>query len=186
MIRTTLAASPRRARVLLAKAVVIGAAAFAAGLVAAVGSFLLVQPILRDNRPELSGFPELALTEGPVLRALLGTAALFALIAVLALGLGALLRRTAAAVTAVVVVTVLPLILVSLLPLGLSQGLQRLTPVAGFAIQETLPRYDQVASLCLPEDGCYPQGPWIGLATLVAYVAVVLGLAAWRLRRRDA
>ncbi len=37
LIRTTLAASPRRGRVLAAKAIVIGAVTFAAGLAAAVG-----------------------------------------------------------------------------------------------------------------------------------------------------
>ncbi|MGW5867706.1 ABC transporter permease subunit [Streptomyces sp. NPDC055239] len=186
MIRTTFVASPRRGRVLVAKAVVVGAAAFAAGLVAALASFLLSMPVLRDNGHKPPRFPEISLSDGPALRAVLGTAALLALVAVLAMALGSLLRNTAAAITTVIVVIVLPLILVSVLPLGLSQWLQRLTPVAGFAIQETTPRYDQVASLCLPEDGCYPQGPWAGLATLAAYAVVVLGIAVWRIRKRDA
>ncbi|MGW7077914.1 ABC transporter permease subunit [Streptomyces sp. NPDC054866] len=186
MIRTTFVASPRRGRVLVAKAVVVGVVAFAAGLVASLASFLLSMPVLRENGHEPPLFPEFSLSDGPVVRAVLGTAALLALVAVLALGLGALLRSTAAAITTVVVVIVLPLILVSVLPLGLSQWLQRLTPVAGFAIQETTPRYDQVASLCLPEDGCYPQGAWTGFATLAAYAVVVLGIAVWRVRKRDA
>lgn len=186
MIWTTFTASPRRGRVLVAKAVVIGAVAFAAGLVASLASFLLSMPVLRENGHKPPLFPEFSLTDGPVLRAVIGTAALLALIAVLALALGALLRSTAAAITTVVVVIVLPLVLVSVLPLGLSQGLQRLTPVAGFAVQESTPRYDQVADLCLPEDGCYPQGAWAGLATLAAYAVVVLGVAVWRIRKRDA
>lgn len=186
MIRTTFVASPRRGRVLIAKAVVVGAVAFAAGLVASLASFLLSMPVLRSNGHAPPRFPEFSLTDGPVLRAVFGTAALLALIAVLALALGALLRNTAAAITTVVVVIVLPLILVSVLPLGLSQWLQRLTPVAGFAIQETTPRYDHVASLCLPEDGCYPQGAWTGFATLAAYAVVLLGIAVWRIRKRDA
>lgn len=186
MIRTTFVASPRRGRVLVAKAVVVGAVTFAAGLVASLASFLLSMPVLRGNGHEPPRFPDFSLTDGPVVRAVLGTAAVLALIAVLALALGALLRSTAAAITTVVVVIVLPLVLVSVVPLGLSQWLQRLTPVAGFAIQETTPRYDQVASLCLPEDGCYPQGAWTGLATLAAYAVVVLGVAVWRVRKRDA
>ncbi|MFE0173108.1 ABC transporter permease subunit [Streptomyces sp. NPDC059002] len=185
MIRTTFALSPRRGRVLLAKAAVIGAVTFAAGLVAAFLSYLLSEPRLRSgNSARL--FDDLTLGDAPVLRAVVGTAAVLALIAVLALGLGALLRGTTAAITVVVVVFVLPLILLSTLPLDLAHALQQLTPVAGFAIQGTLPRYDQVASVCLPEEGCYPQGPWTGLATLAAYVVVVLGAAVWRLRRRDA
>ncbi|TGB12058.1 ABC transporter permease subunit [Streptomyces sp. MZ04] len=186
MIRTTFVVSPRRGRVLLAKAVVIGAVTFVTGLVASFLSYLLSMPALRDSGHKPPLFPEFSLTDGPVLRAVFGTAALLALIAVLALGLGALLRNTAAAITTVVVVIVLPLILVSMVPLGLSQWLQRLTPVAGFAIQETTPHYDQVASRCLPEDGCYPQGAWTGFGTLAAYVVVVLGVAVWRVRKRDA
>ncbi|WP_327352581.1 ABC transporter permease subunit [Streptomyces sp. NBC_01304] len=186
MIRTTLMASPRRPRVLAAKAVVIGAVVFLAGLVASVASFLISQPILRDNGHKHPYFHEFSLTDGPALRAVIGTAAVLALIAVLGLGLGALMRHTAAAIATVVVLFVLPLILVSGLPLGLAQLLEQVTPVAGFAIQQTIPRYDQVASACLPETGCYPQGPWTGLATLFAYAVGVLGLAMWRLRRRDA
>ncbi|MEU7577662.1 ABC transporter permease [Streptomyces sp. NPDC041068] len=185
MIRTTFALSPRRGRVLVAKAVVIGTVAFAAGLVATFGSYLLSAPELRgDGKPPLFG--DISLADGPMLRAVIGTAAVLALIAVLALGLGALLRSTAAAIAVVVVVFVLPLILLSTLPLDLAHAVQRLTPVAGFAIQGTLPRYHQVATVCLPEEGCYPQGPWTGLATLAAYAVVVLGAAVWRLRGRDA
>ena len=44
LIRTTLAASPRRGRVLAAKAVVIGAVTFAAGLVAAAVAVILGAP----------------------------------------------------------------------------------------------------------------------------------------------
>ncbi|WP_306337430.1 ABC transporter permease subunit [Streptomyces sp. KL118A] len=185
MIRTTFVLSPRRGRVLVAKAVVIGAVSFAAGLVAAFTAYLVSAPRLRgDNKPPIFG--DIGLGDGPMLRAVIGTAAVLALIAVLALGLGALLRGTAAAITVVVVVFVLPLILLSTLPLDLAHAVQRLTPVAGFAIQNTLPRYGQVATVCLPEEGCYPQGPWTGLATLAAYAVVVLGAAVWRLRRRDA
>jgi hypothetical protein len=186
LIRTTFLVSPRRGRVLAAKSVVIGGAAFAAGLVAALGSFVLSVPVLRDNGHRPPVFADVSLGDGPVVRAVVGTAVVLALIAVLALALGALTRGTAAAITTVVVVFVLPLVLVGALPLGLSQAIQRFTPVAGFAIQSTTPRYEQVTSLCLPENGCYPQGPWTGLATLAAYTAAVLALAVWRIRKRDA
>ncbi|QEU95590.1 ABC transporter permease subunit [Streptomyces kanamyceticus] len=186
MIRTTFTASPRRGRVLAAKAVVIGAAAFVAGLVACVAAFLVSAPELKGGDPLPMLFADLSLTDGPALRAVIGTAAVLALVAVLALGLGALMRGTAAAIATVVVLFVLPLILLGGLPLGLAHGIQRLTPVAGFAVQNTLPRYDQVATVCLPEESCYPQGPWTGVATLALYAVLVLGAAMWRLRRRDA
>nr|BFE79102.1 hypothetical protein GCM10020093_017030 [Planobispora longispora] len=49
LIRTTLLASPRRGRVPAAKAVVIGAAAFAAGLVAAGVTVPLGTRLLREG-----------------------------------------------------------------------------------------------------------------------------------------
>ncbi len=185
MIRTTFAASPRRGRVLLAKALVVGGTTFVAGLIASVASFLIAQPILRSNGHKPPQFQDLSLTDGPVLRAVIGSAVVLALIAVFALGLGALLRRTAGAVATVVVLFVAPLILISSLPLGFARFLQQATPLAGFAIQETVTRYDQVAAMCLPEEGCYPQGPWLGLGTLALYALAVLALAVWRVRRRD-
>ncbi|WP_128381428.1 ABC transporter permease subunit [Streptomyces cavernae] len=185
MIRTTLTASPRRGRLLAAKAIVLGGVTFVAGLIGAVLSFQLGEPIMRRNGHKPPRWPELSLTDGPVLRAVIGTAALLAVISVLALALGALLRHTAAAITLIVVMLVLPQILISGLPLGAAHALMRATPLAGFAIQDAIARYDHAAAVCLPEEGCYPQGPWAGFAVLCVYAAAALGLAIWRLRRRD-
>lgn len=186
MIRTTFTAGPRRGRVLVAKGVVLAAAAFAAGLAAAVVSFLVGQRALRAGGHRPPQFPEVSLADGPALRAVAGTGLLLALVALFALGLGALLRHTAAAVTLVVVPFVLPLVLGGGLPLGAVEWLFRVTPVAGFGVQSTTPHYEQVETVCLPEDGCMPQGPWTGLGVLAAWAALALALAAWRMRRRDA
>ncbi|MBO0772958.1 MAG: hypothetical protein J2P35_15985, partial [Actinobacteria bacterium] len=117
-----------------------------------------------------------------------GTAALLAVGAVLALGAGALARRSAVAVTAVIVALVFPYILAvaSILPVGTADWLLRLTPAAGFAIQQSVPAYPQVTSLYTPNGGFFPLPPWGGFAVLCAWAAAVLGLAAYRLRRRDA
>jgi len=117
-----------------------------------------------------------------------GTAALFAVAAVLALAVGATLRRSAAAVTAVIVAIVLPYVLAvaSVLPAGVSAWLLRLTPAAAFAIQQTLPHYPQVSSAYTPANGYYPLAPWAGFAVLCAWTAAALALAAFLLHRRDA
>jgi hypothetical protein len=185
MIRTTFAVSPRRGRVLAAKAIVIGLTTFAAGLVASVAAFLLAKPILRSNGFAPPAYPDPSLSDGPVLRAVVGTAAILALIAVLSLAAGAVLRRSAGAITAVIVLLVLPQLIAGALPLSLAQWLMRLTPAAGFAIQQTTERYAYVFDLCLPESGCFPEGPWPGFAVLCAYAAVTLAVAFWLLRRRD-
>jgi hypothetical protein len=181
MIRTTFAASPRRGRVLAAKALVLGGATFVAGLVACLAAFLLAQPTLRANGYGPPAFPRASLTDGPVLRAVIGSAAVLALVAVLGLAAGAILRRSAGAITAVIVLLVLPQLVAAALPVSAGRWLQRLTPSAGFAIQQTVER-----GLCLPEDGCFPEGPWLGFGVLCAYVAVALAVAFWLLRRRDA
>jgi len=183
LIRTTLAASPRRGRVLAAKAIVIGAVAFVAGLAGAATAVPLGQRLLRDNGNIV--YPVTPLTE---VRIVVGTAALLAVAAVLALGLGAIVRRSAAAVAAIIVVIVVPYILAvpHVLSVGTAQWLLRITPAAGFAIQQSIPQYPQVSNDYTPSNGYYPLAPWAGFAVLCCYAAVALGLAIVLLRRRDA
>jgi ABC-type transport system involved in multi-copper enzyme maturation permease subunit len=182
LIRTTLAASPRRGRVLAAKAVVIGSVTFVAGLVAAVAAVTFGAQ-LSQSKAYL--FPADTLTE---VRVIAGTALLLAVAAVLALALGTIMRRSAAAITIVIVAIVLPYILsvASVLPVSVSDWVLRITPAAAFAIQQATPQYPQVDSLYSPQGGYFPLAPWVGLAVLCAYAALALGLATVLLRRRDA
>jgi len=183
LIRTTLAASPRRWQVLAAKALVIAAVSFAAGLAAAVIAVVYGNRLARSQGIYL--FHVTWLTE---LRLVAGTAALLATSAVLALALGTILRRSAATVTVVVVAIVLPYILgvASVLPAGAADWLLRVTPAAAFAIQQSLPQYPQVTALYTPAGGYFPLSPWAGFAVLCGWTALALALAAALLRRRDA
>ncbi|MFL6077073.1 MAG: ABC transporter permease subunit [Mycobacteriales bacterium] len=183
MIRTTLTANPRRGRVLAAKAVVLGAATFVTGLVAAVVSVGLVGHMRRNNGQRI--LPVTTLTEA---RVVAGTAALLAVTAVLALAVGTMLRRSAGAVAAVVLMIILPYIMAvaSVLPPSAADWPLRLTPAAGFAIQQSIPRYHQVAGTYVPATGYFPLSPWVGFAVLCAWTAAALALAARLLRRRDA
>jgi ABC-type transport system involved in multi-copper enzyme maturation permease subunit/regulation of enolase protein 1 (concanavalin A-like superfamily) len=183
LIRTTLAASPRRGRVLAAKAVVIGSVTFVTGLVAAAVAIPLVGRLERAKGFYV--FPATPLTE---LRVVAGTAALLAVAAVLALAVGTVLRRSAGAVAAVIVAIVLPYILAitSVVPAGVSEWLLRLTPAAGFAIQQSTPQYPQVTASYTPDTGFFPLAPWAGFAVLCGHAVLALGLAAVMLRRRDA
>jgi regulation of enolase protein 1 (concanavalin A-like superfamily) len=186
MIRTTFTASPRRGRVLAAKSLVLGAATFVAGLVACVAAFLASQPGQRASGFEPPFFPTRSLLDWPVSRAVVGTALVLALVAVFSLAVGAILRRSAAAITAVIVLFALPQMVAGALPLTAAEWLMRLTPAAGLSIQQTTPRYEHVATVCLPESGCFVDGPWVGLGVLCGYVAVAVAGAYWLLRRRDA
>jgi ABC-type transport system involved in multi-copper enzyme maturation permease subunit len=182
LIHTTLTASPRRGRVLIAKAVVIAAVAFLAGAAAAAVSLPLGNHILRANGNYV--YPITTLTG---LRVIVGVGALLALAAVLSLAVGTALRRSAAAVTAVIVLIVMPYVLAfaSALPTGVSDWLLRLTPAAAFAVEQTLPQYHQVSYLYTPSEGFYPLAPGAGLAVLAAYTLAGLLVARHLLRTRD-
>jgi ABC-type transport system involved in multi-copper enzyme maturation permease subunit len=182
LIRTTLAASPRRGRVLAAKAVVIGSASFVAGLVAAAAAVIVGKDIARSRQYI---FPVSWATE---LRIILGTAALIAVVAVLALAVGAMVRRSAAAVTLVIAIVVLPyfLAIIAALPDSVADWIVRLTPAAAFAVQQAVPAYPQVEAIYSPAGGYYPLPPWAGLLVLVAWAALALTAAIALLRRRDA
>jgi ABC-type transport system involved in multi-copper enzyme maturation permease subunit len=183
LMRTTLLASPRRARVLVAKAVAIGTTTFVAGLAAGGIAVPIGTRLLRANGNYVP--TATSLTE---LRVIVGVAALFAVTAVFALALGALLRRSATAVTLAIVAMVLPYLLAtgSVLPAGAGEWLLRLTPAAGFAIQQSVTEYPQVIALYTPSNGYYPLAPGVGFGVLCAYTAVAFALAVLRLRRSDA
>jgi hypothetical protein len=156
LIRITLAATPRRGAVLAAKAVVIGAVAFVTGLVAAVVSIGIGVPKEENHGQVLLTAP--LLTEA---RVIVGTAAMLAVAAVFAVALGAILRRSAAAITIAVVTVVMPFLLTALnvVPAGAGDWLLRLTPAAGLAIEQSIPRYAQVTTVTSPVQGYYPLSP---------------------------
>ena len=184
LMHVTLAAGPRRGRVLAAKAIVLGVVTFVAGLAGTAVAVPLGERLARANGVYL--FPVPPATQ---FRVELGTAALLATAAILALAAGTVFRRGAGAVTAVVVAIVLPYLLVAqipFLPAGVSDWLTRVTPAAAFAIQQTLVRYPQVSSVYSPYNGYYPLAPWTGFAVLAGYAVVSLAVAAVVLRRRDA
>ena len=184
LIRVTLAATPRRWQVLAAKAVVLAAVAFAVGLVSSAVVVTMGQRVLREHGVYV--WPASGLTEA---RVIVGSAAMLAVAAVIALAIGALARRGAAAVAFVIVVIVLPYLLTvttPLLPPGTTNWLARVTPAAAIAVQQTLVQYPQVANVYAPASGYYPLPPWAGFAVLCAWAAAALALAAYLLNRRDA
>ncbi|HEX8009070.1 MAG TPA: ABC transporter permease subunit [Trebonia sp.] len=183
LIRVTLAASPRRGRALAAKAIVIGAASFVVGVVGAAVAVLTGTAITHAR-----GYYEFPVPTSTVVRVIIGTAALAAVSAVLALAVGTMVRRSATAVTIVIVTIVLPyfLAVAAVVPLGVAGWLLRITPAAGFALQQPYPQYPQVTMIYSALSGYFPLAPWAGLAVLCGWAAVALAVAAYLLRRRDA
>jgi ABC-2 type transport system permease protein len=166
-IRTSFAAVPRRLPVLWGKAIGYALAVLVLFVPATLAAFLVGQSILS------SGHLDTTLGQPGVARAVLGGALYLAAVGLLGLGLGALLRSTAAAVGALFGLLFAPQILVGFLPSSWSDHIYGYLPApAGIAITSVRP--DPTS---LP--------PWIGFGVFCLYTAIVLTLAAWRLRRRD-
>ncbi len=166
MIRATFAAAPRRSLVLAAKAAVLGTVTLAAGELAAFAAFLAGQSALPAPAPHAT------LGQPGVLRAVLLAGAYPALIALIGLAFGALVRHTAGAICALVgVLFVLPL-------LFFSQTLQD-------ASQNFLPHaMANVMTAVKPLAHTLPAALLFTL--LCAYTLATLAAGAWALTRRDA
>jgi hypothetical protein len=167
MIRATLSAVPRRPLLFAAKAAVLAAMVLAAGELLAFGSFFTGEAVLYP------GLPHASLGEPGVARAVLMAGAYPCLIALTGLGLGALIRNTAAAVSAVVAVLfVLPIVV---LVLPHQQTIDSYMPM--IMAEDSLAAVRPVAD-SLPA--------WEGLALLCLYAAAALAAGCWALTRRDA
>lgn len=175
------AGRPLSGQILAAKAVVVAAVTFLTGLVTAGVALPAGQTVVRAN-----GGSVLAVSTLTQLRVIVGVAGLVAVAALLALAMSALLRRAWAAILVTVAAIVVPYILaaVPLVPDDTADWLLRLTPAAGFAVQQTLQEFPQVVSYDVPSAGYFPLPGLAGFAIASADAAAPLGLVALRLRRR--
>ncbi|WP_320064752.1 ABC transporter permease [Micromonospora sp. RTGN7] len=162
-LRTTLRCTPSRGRVLLAKAVVIAAVTFVLGLVLGGVGVLVAAPVLGEGG---------AAPLGGTLRDVTASAAYLALVGVLALGLGAVLRSPV--LTLIVLLAGLMIV-----PLSLQEpGIAVLTRIAD--------GFPGVAGghFLAGDTGPYP--PVVGLLLLAAWAAAALAAGRAALRHRDA
>jgi ABC-2 type transport system permease protein len=168
MIRATFAAAPGRPLVLAAKAAVLGAVTLAAGEISAFAAFFAGQAMLRAPAPHAT------LGRPGVLSAVLMAGAYPALIALISLGIGAIIRHTAGAICALVgVVFVLPLLFSPLSP-SIRNTAQKFLPDT---MRNSLIAVKPIAHLL---------SPVLTFGLLCAYAMVALAAGAWALARRDA
>jgi ABC-2 type transport system permease protein len=173
-IRATFAAVPRRGRVLAAKAAVLFAVTLAAGEALAFAGALTFGAAAPAGVPH----PPLGQLDG--LRAVLLSGTYPALIALIGLGLAALIRHTAGAVAAVVAVTfLLPLVL---LPVGKHIAVLKFLPAN--ILVDSLAAVKPVADASIAIGG--PLSAWAGFAVMCLYAAAALAAGGWALARRDA
>jgi ABC-2 type transport system permease protein len=176
LIRTTLAAMPRRSAVLGAKAVLVGILVLLAGAVAAGACILVGREILPGHGfTAARGFPALSLTSGPVLRAACGSMLYLTLIALLSIGIAVLVRDSAVAIgAALAFLYVFPIVTSFVQNPTWQHRLQRYTPMAGLNIQATTGLHS------------LPITPWGGLGVLALWAAAALLAGGLAFRLRDA
>jgi ABC-2 type transport system permease protein len=168
LIRTSFAAVPTRTPVLWSKVAVLGGVTAVVCLPAAFAAFLIGQSVLA------SGHLNSTLAAPGVLRAVIGSALYLTAVAVLGIGLGTVLRHTAGAIAALFGVLYALQIVAGFLPTALSDHVYKYLPApAGMAI--TMVGHDP-----------YALAPWTGFGLFCGYVAAVLLVGAWGMRRRDA
>jgi hypothetical protein len=172
MIRATLVAAPRRPLLLAAKAAVFGAVALAVGEAASFLAFFAGSAALRH------GIPAPALTQPGVLRAVALGGASYCMIGLIGLGLGAIIRHTAAAIA----VLVAGVYLIGLIVGAAAHTLATYLPIFIIGNSLTTTKPESCAGA-----GClHFLSPWAGLAVLCLYAAVLLAIGCWLLVRRDA
>jgi ABC-2 type transport system permease protein len=163
MIRATLAATPDRRLLLAAKAAVFGAVTLLVGQATAFLAFLAGGAALRH------GIPAPALSQPGVLQAVVLSGTGFALIGLLGLGLGAIVRHTPAAIA----VLVGGVYVVAQFIGAITPSLMAYVPISIVA--------NSLAATKKPM-----LSPWAGVGMLSLYAAAVLGIGGWLLTRRDA
>jgi ABC-2 type transport system permease protein len=177
LIRVTFAAMPRRELVYAAKAIVVVGLVLVAGTVAVLGSVLAGHLILPGHGfTAARGFHVVSLSYGPTLRAAVGSVLYLGLIALLSLGIAAMIRDSAVSIgAALAVLYMFPIALAFVTNATWEHRLERWTPtVAGLNIQATT----GVRSL--------PISPWGGLAVLAIWSGVALLVGGTVLRLSDA
>lgn len=167
MIRATFAAVPARLPVLWAKATVFATVTLALMVPSVLGAFWIGQSILTSKHLQAK------LSDPGVLRAVIGAALFLTVVGLLGIGLGALLRNTAAGISSLFgLLFVLPII-VRFLPSSWADPINKYLPSsAGEAITHVHPDPAMLA-------------PWTGFGLFCAYAIAVLIAAAVSLRRRD-
>lgn len=171
MIRTTFTAVPQRGLVLAVKAVIFGSVTFVVALLTTFVTFFASQAILNRGAVKYG----VSLSSPHALRIVIGAALYMTVCGLLGVALGALLRSTAAAITALAGLLFILPIMMNFLPVSWHRDAiaQWLPSNAGMQIVEKVTQPLQFS-------------PWAGLAVFAGWVAVAFVAGLVLLHRRDA
>jgi ABC-2 type transport system permease protein len=167
MIRSTMTAVPKRLPVLWAKTGVYALVALVIALPAAFVAFFAGQAILSGQHIQI------AFSHSGVPLAIVGAAGYLTLVGLFAMGLGAIMRNTAAGIATFAGLMFVVGPLISILPASIADSI---TPYLPSDAGEAMMRIGHHA---------HTLSPWAGFAVLAAYAAVAIATGAILLRRRD-
>jgi ABC-2 type transport system permease protein len=168
MIRTSFTSQPRRGTVFAAKGIITAAVALAVGLVSSFASFFIGAAFYSGKGVDI------ALSDPGVLRAVIGGGLYLAMSALLAFGLGAVLRHTAGAITSAIGLLFVVTILANFLPSSWRDSIGKFIPAnAGGQIINTQPQEHMFS-------------PWAGFAVFSLYAVVALVGGLMLMNKRDA
>ena len=205
MIRTSLTAMPRRGVVYAAKLIVFTTVTLIVSLITSFVSFFVGQAAMSGSGVSASLFhsvnipQDVNMSPGPqgpngppsyhfigtivispstVLTAIVGCALFVTVVALIAFGLGAIIRHTAGAITSVIgLMFVLPII-IQILPNNWRWDIMRFFPdAAGRVLSRTIGGGDGSQHLW---------SAWPQFGVTLIYAAVFLGVGAYLFRKRDA
>ena len=169
MIRSTLAAVPRRRIVLAAKVAVCGGAALAVGLVASFAGYLCGQLAIRGT-----AIPAASLGDPAILRAVVLTGVYLGATALIGVGIGTIVRHSGAAIGTLFGLTFVPMIVAGLFG------------ESGITVGRFVPLLMLLNSIAVtsPIPGLFTS--WISVLLICGYAAVTIVCGSVLFRHRDA
>ncbi|GAA1979067.1 ABC transporter permease [Catenulispora subtropica] len=176
MIRVTFAAVPRREAVLAAKALVVTVLTAAAGTVAVLGSALTALVLLPGNGFTAANGYGPRLATAATARAACGSVLYLVLVALLAVGITALVRDSASGIGAVLgLLYLFPIVAMVISNPDWHRHAEQIGPMqAGLTIQATTDLAQQ------------PLTPWQGIGVLAVWAFGALAVGGVTMRVRDA
>jgi ABC-2 type transport system permease protein len=205
MIRTSLTAMPRRGVVYAAKLIVFGSVTLVVSLITSFISFFVGQAAMAGSGVSASLFHSVTIpananvspppggpgsnappvvtfsgtdviTPAHVLTAIVGTALFVTAVALIAYGLGAIIRHTAGAITSTIgLMFVLPII-IQILPNNWRDDIMRFFPDAA----------GRVLSVTVGGGHQHLWSAWPQFGVTLVYAAVLVGVGGYLFRKRDA
>ena len=204
MIRTSLTAMPRRGTVYAAKLIVFGSVTLVVSLVTSFISFFVGQAAMSGSGVGASLFHSITIpananvsppaggpgsgppivtfsgtdliSPGTVLTAIIGSALFVTAVALIAYGLGAIIRHTAGAITSTIgLMFVLPII-IQILPDNWRWDILRFFPDAA----------GRVLSVTVGQTNPHLWSAWPQFVVTLIYAAVLVGVGGFLFRKRDA